>query len=473
MIKRMSKTRIIIRLSLLVLSVVSAAIYGSCRHAKAEGGVSHPEDGWTPPSWIDTIGQQTEAPTPDPSEAPGAAPGMLMTPNQQSKVSFTQFNIQYLYQSASNRYVVYAHSNSSGSNNYYNYPPWLMTPGTNLAGTVYTQGRILPSSGHTSATQSIQLDNESYLLVFRDEPRMGDFQIGDTVHYSFKSESSLQLYTSPYQQSTVDRWVNLGYSYPAILVQFSTEIYVNDLDGNLKRTYTHTDSCTWTEFSVGWTYDIPIPQFDSDNERVAYMMTFVCINPLSSGSALSQPIVDSFLADNLTPVIPHYIFSDGGIWWSRNVTESTIQQTGSVIQGVIKKLFVPDPNNIERIFEDYIDIENSEIGEFALTLRDVILDFVESYADSEVTLEITLPEFSFPINGTEYMLWEEYHFDLANMLVVNGGVEGIELWYNLVSALRFAIDVLIVSAFYNSIFAIVTTMFDLHLWKGTEGEDIT
>lgn len=470
----MTKKGILWKLVVLFVGIIFVLADRACS-VKAEGssGISDPAHGWTPPDWIDTIGTQTQEPEPS-SEPSSDEDPVYLRAHQAARIQFNQANVEYLFQSASNRWLVYLHQNNNGSNDYYNYPPFTFTPSTNLAGTNFTAGRILPNSGHTSYTRSFQLDNEGYVMALYDSPAFGDLETTDTITYSFRSDSSLQLYTDSYLQSTVEIWRQLGYEtmMSDFVVTFSTDIVLESLSDGSYTHYLQTDSTTWLLFSGGYNYKIKIPDFDSDNQRVFRLETYIVINPLGSGSSLAQKYLDYCEANSITPVVPHYIFSDGGIWWSR-VNESSPQvQSIGLLEKLFNKLFIPSKDNLDRIFAQYTDISVSGPGQFVLGFRDRLYEFIEDGIDNP-NLEIDLPGFDIEIAGETYTVWEEYHFDFQNMFFVNGGNGGLELGFTLLQALRFAMDTLIVCSFLNSVFAIVVTLFDLKLWKGSNGEEIT
>lgn len=468
----MTKKGILWKGIVLVAAIVFVLCDRACS-AKAEGGLSDPASGWTPPDWIDTIGTQTQEPTPAPSEAPAGEDPVMLRAHQPTKINFRQANITYLYQSANSRYVVYAHFSNNGANQYYNYPPFTFDATQVLAGTNFTAGRILPYSGHTSYTRSFQLDNESYAFCIADYPTLGDLDPLDTLDYSFRSESSLQLYTDGYQQSVIDRWTSLGYDniMPRFIVSLTSDVHIVDPNDN-NATVSHyitSDATDWGTFSTGYTYQIHIPDFDPETQRVYSITTYVVINPLGSGSELAQPVIQSFIGDQLTPVVPHYIFSDGGIWWSRIVTGDIVARESSMFSRLYQKLFIPDPETVMDMFDQAAADAEAMGGDTAalvLNLRSMIYDLIDSADTDSISLDITLPGFDFDIGGENYVFWEEYNFqfNLANYSDVF-----IELMY----PLRYIMDTLIATAFINSLFGIVVCVFDLKMWRGVEGDDIT
>lgn len=466
----MTKKGIMWKVTILIAAIVFVLVDRACS-AKAEG-ISDPANGWTPPDWIDTIGMQTQEPTPAPSEAPAGEDPVLLRGHQPTKINFRQINATYLYQSSNSRYVIYAHASNNGDNTYYNYPPFSFDATQRLAGSLFTAGRLLPYSGHTTYTRSIQLDNESYVFCLDDFPFQGDLEPNDTLDYSFRSESSLQLYTDGYSQSVIDRWSLLGYDniMSHFVVSFSVDVNVvdpNDSNSSVMH-YITSDQTDWGTFSTGYTLHIKIPDFDPDLYRVYQITTYVCINPLGSGSELAQPVIQSFAADELTPVIPHYIFSDGGIWWSRVVTGSPVFQQSSMLSRLYQKLFIPDSDKLNEKFQlaaEEAELLGGDTAALVLNLRSMIYSLIE---DSEglIALEIDLPRFSIPINGVDYTLWDDYHFCFSQ-------IEYPELFFEIMYPLRFILDTLIVTAFVNSIFGIVVCVFDLKMWRGVEGDDIT
>lgn len=477
--KIFTKWILIIGISLLIVGIDHACI----RHSKAEEWTPSDGGSWQPPSWIDNLVTPEPDATVAPTEQPDPTTGPILMLPSRSYFYFNQANFSYIPGTPSDQ--LYLHTSNDGTNSYISFPPYTLDPVQRLNSSALNSGRYLPYSGKTNSSNPFDSRYGGYLLCLAEEARIGSWEFGDSLTYDLQFPTIKLFQQQGLSDAQFLLFQYLGYDSPALI---TADIYcywtITDIEsGGYRNLQTDTFSYTYDQLMQGISLTSDVPRFIEGEETISYFRMLIIINPYGSiyyGDTLT-PLREAYVEDTSNlydhTKFPHYNFandigSDYGVYIVRHAAESETAQSISLLSRAIQFLFVPTEQQITDLFDSYLPSETdmSDSASLALRLRQRIYDLFVNH-NVQTNLVIDFPGCEIPIGGQTYTLWEPYHFDLFG-LWLSSGSDPADL-QDIFNMVHFATDTLITCAFVNSLIGLVAAAWDLHLWKGTEGEDVT
>lgn len=293
------------------------------------------------------------------------------------------------------------------------------------------------------------ISNCGYLLSVADFP-VTELHNGYKVSYTF-SGSNLAPTLRGTETWMEDIGINDLFLRSLLQVQVISRIIYTDNTS----TFQTVGSVSWDDFVNGYTFDI---EFSPAAPNVRRIDLNVIVNP----SLSLFPILDKVNAyleahpDTLRPSL-NWGFGIGTFQMQRTVTLTEQEYNRNWFQN----LFIPDPDALrEKIELAGVINDNSGLSTFVMGLRDLFLSGISQ--NVRPNFPITLPGFSFPINGQTVTFWESYNFDWGAFLYAEENTQ-------LRTLLRIFTNFLFVSAFANSLVSVFVAFWDTHLYNGVNG----
>lgn len=309
---------------------------------------------------------------------------------------------------------------------------------------------------------SINFKYESFVYAFTDIPQVdlqGDFDITYVCTVPLFTKVTIPAdYEYIYEYLGInDSSIKYGSVY--------TYITVHGSEGtDIPYQFTHTIS----QFTKGIKDKITIEDLTETEIISSIDIMYVCL-PFGHNE-FYDALEAGFAANGVTPanssLYGSWMVSSNGFNFQRSVkfTESrTLIER--IIQG-IKSIFIPDPEMLADVVQGLIPQEYDGSVGFVFQFRNTLQGFFDNDGDAILTLPKFVFKTDYTSNERGYMVWNDYTVNLTQYIDGSSTLRTIQRY------VRFIFDTVITFAFFNSLFAMVCSVFGLHWYKGVDSEDI-
>lgn len=464
-----------IKWGVFLLVGVICTIVHSCK-AKAAAFTPEPTpdpaDGWQPPAWITTEDPFDTAaplwtPAPLPSWVPEGTPEPERALSADDKKAQVNYTIGYFqnYQSA----VLYQYNgttNTGGGSIVFQKNPWFTYPanGNSLSNGNYVRIDRDGSLNYTTQVFTKTNFKGGIALEIRYTP-LNPWTNDITLRYKLSMPLSVDLSLDPNAPITLEQF---EFSNDNVLIQIPVKI--------LFQVYASDGHYYWVEFDTNAS-DITsyICEFDldflDDDVYVSYLNVSVVVNYDYEANPLYSRVADFYASDagsQLSPQSYPFMQFTGLSTFTTNLTPryTDAAKNRNAIVKALQWLFVPDGETLSNLINNYVADPSEGGSSLPLTIREMLYGIFDNTVPQAI---LHMPAISFPMGDQTITISNGYVFNLSSFY---DGSTRPNPWTTLISGVRYATSILMFSAFFQSLWAIVVQILGLHLWQGVSGEDL-
>lgn len=477
------KKRPIIFGLLLVASIIFMVIH-SC-NAKAEGVIEvTPNPTFELPDWS----FEPITPSPEPTPAPTPSPeGVEQVPTPSEEWRGVDPNLQSTYIYTRQYKTAWRPANIVNASGYtyylFNGGGSAVLVGTDIVnfsspsrGGVLSvgyddDGEEFPLTDFSHETQlfyttitplSIDFQYQSFVYAFTDVPQVdlkGDFKITYNLTVPMYTKVTIPLGAEGVYSSIGlnDSTIKYGTVHTLITV-YGSEGTVIPFQFN------HTIS----QFTKGIKDTIEVTEL-SDTEVISSVGIMYVMLPFGYNEFYNA-LEAAFESYGQTPsqgsLYGSWMLSSSALSFQRTVKYTDTRTLIEKILNGIKSVFIPSPDALQEVILSLIPMEYDGSVGFVFQFRNTLMGFFD-YNDDAV---ITLPKFVFKMNYATsergLMVWDDYRLNLTQTIANSETLRTIQRYVKYINGF------IITFAFFNSLFAMVCSVFGLHWYKGVESDDI-
>lgn len=309
----------------------------------------------------------------------------------------------------------------------------------------------------------VSVRNGCFVMSINDYPDIA-LTKGYSIRYSISSSGLTPSFGASSAVPPAFSVLGIDDSYLLSNLYVSIQIAVYYTDGT---SFQYSEPLhSWLEFVGGLDFTVTMANNDPQ-ASVDHLGILVIIQPSFQLSELYESLV-LYYESNQTPSADRlygqwYLAGTGNMMMSRIVDMSEGEYNRVWWQSWLFTQLVPDPDHIQQIIDDAGFVDQSGLSVFVLGLRQLILDSSTTSAGRDFFL--TFPAFHPNIGGVQYNFWDKYDFNISQAVRLKP-IRGI---YSVREVLTLGLNLLLVSAFVNSLVAFFVGFYDLHLWQGVHG----
>lgn len=488
--KRRSK----IWLIFLIVGVV-CTIITRCRNAKAEGYDPWSGDPWQPPEWLtseDPFLSPAPLETPSPSEAPsdgqkGASgeggrseslPGTDTTrgvPND-GQYGNVRYKAGYWTRLMNNNQATIRWKDVWGGTTTFNpngTNPWCLfiNDGTLIQNQVFENTKSYTNTNgvYPGNTDASDAGIDFSVTYSPNSPEV----LNNEMQFEFSCRWNIQasLEADPNAAYTFED-LNINYSdfqnYIPVTVFYLFRYNDNEID---KYLWIRDD--IWLNDLASYSYtfnssDIP------DDLYIKSVTVHIVVNYDNSKNYIVNLVKSWYY--NYDPTLvnlpyPQIVYNARNVINAKlKITYTEIAKNRSWLLRLLQSLFLPDPDAMADLFNSYLGDPSVGGSSVVIGMREILYNHL---LDNQSTQDavLTLPAINIPMGDRNIHLFDGYSFNLTEFY--NGTAGSSSPFRALTSAVQFIFSALIFSAFFQSLWSMVSKIFGLHLWQGVNGEDLS
>lgn len=324
----------------------------------------------------------------------------------------------------------------------------------NTDGSIYT----------SFSTQQDIFNGSLNLSIFDDYSFTGDYvpatYVGNTLTYQFQlNRAQLRIVQSPEWLASIGLTPDTLYDH----LYFDVSCFMEDEDLGSRFTKILDTHQPFSSLLSGVSYDLVLPElfsFKPDD-----YLTMVAFNFNIYIDADMQSAYQQYKYDNgITGIAPVYID-----WY----TSTLLPQPGRCFmkfwrgyktsemeddRNWLQQLFIPSNEQVHTLLSNYVASFGDDVtASWAISIRDLILELINSGTSNQADFILTVPEMSVPVGGTSYTFAEEYSYNFTNTMRSMPRVQ---------QAVYAATSFLLTFAFADSVISMLCAVFDLKWWDG-------
>ncbi|MCR4718793.1 MAG: hypothetical protein K5768_04100 [Firmicutes bacterium] len=478
------KTRSKIWLVFLIVGII-CAIITRCKNAKAEGWDPWSGDPWQEPSWL-TSEDPFDSPAPLPSPTPkpdpsnglrgtGEGEGTRGVPND-GQYGNVRYKAGYWTRLMNGNQATIRWKDVWGGSTVFNPTgtnPWCLfiNDGTLIQNQVFENTRSYTNTngiypGNTDASDA-GIDFSVTYAPNSAEVLNNEMQF----EFSCRWNVSASLEADPNAAYTFED-LNINYSefqnYVPVTVFYlfcyndngtdkylwiRDDIWLNDL-----ASYSHTFNSS----------DIP------DDLYIKSVTVHIVVNYDSYKNYIVNLVKSWYY--NYDPTLvnipyPQIVYNAKNVINAKlKITYTENAKNRSWLLRVLQSLFLPDPDQMADIFNSFLGDPSVGGSSIVIGMREILYNHMTDNNNAGEAI-INMPEINIPLgNNNTAHIFDGYTFNLTEFY--NGNTIQSGAFRTLTRGVQFIISALMFSAFFQSLWSMISHIFGLHLWQGVNGEDI-
>ena len=478
------KTRSKIWLIFLIVGIV-CAIITRCKNAKAEGYDPWSGDPWQEPAWLtseDPFDSPAPLPTPSPKPDPsnglrgeGEGEGTRGVPNDGQYGTIWYKAGRWSRSMAGTYAAIYWRDVWGGfdSINPNSVNPWFLNinDGSQFTDYVFENSKSYPNTSGVFTGSPDAMDSGIDFSVSY-YPHSTEV-LNNEMQFTFSCRWSLD--------ATLEEDVNAAYTFEDLNINYSdfqnyipvTVFYLlqyND-NGTTKNLWIRDDIWINELLSYSYTFDTSdIP----DGAYITSITVHIVVNYDRTKNYIAN-LVKAWYYDYDPTIVnipyPQIQYNGKGAMNAKlKVAYTENAKNRSWLLRALQSLFLPDPDQMADIFNSFLGDPSVGGSSIVIGMREILYNHMLA-ADNTSQAIINMPAINVPLgNNQTAHIFDGYSFNMTEFY--NGTQGESSVFRTLTRGVQFVISALMFSAFFMSLWSMVTHIFGLHLWQGVNGEDL-
>lgn len=477
------KTRSKIWLVFLIVGII-CAIITRCKNAKAEGYDPWSGDPWQEPAWLtseDPFDSPAPLPTPSPKPDPsnglrgeGEGEGSRGVPND-GQYGTVRYKAGYWSRLTSGTQATVRWRDVWGGVTTFNpnsTNPWLLfiSDGTAITNQVFENNKSYTNTNGVIGTADAEDAGIDFSVTYN--PQSAEV-LNNEMQFKFSCRWNFQVSLEP-DPAAPYLFTDLNINYSNFERNIPVTVFYV-----IRYTDNGTDKYEWIRDDVflqdlesySYTFDSSdIP----DDLYIKSITVHIVVNYDCSRNYIYNLVNEWYY--NYDPTLTHLFYPQikynalNVINAKLKITYTENAKNRSWLLRLLQSLFLPDPDQMADIFNSFLGDPSVGGSSVVIGMREILYNHMLDHDSTEQAV-LSMPAIDIPLgNNQTAHIFNGYEFNLTEFY--NGPFQHSSPFRTLTRGVQFVISALMFSAFFQSIWSMVSHIFGLHLWQGVNGEDI-